>query len=84
VRDEDGHSLLDDTLLLFGGAISDGNRHNHDNLPILLAGGGGGVKPGGLLAHQQGTPLSGLYLSMLHAAGVNARSFGDSSGPVEL
>ena len=84
VRDQEDRSLLEDTLMVFGGAISDGNRHNHDNLPILVAGGGGGVQPGELVAHKPGTPLCGLYLSMLHEAGVAAPTFGDAKGPVQL
>lgn len=84
-RDSEGRSTLDDTLLVFGSAISDGNRHNHNNLPIIVAGGGGGrATPGGVIEHDPGTPLCNLYLSMLHGAGVEQESFGDSTAQARL
>jgi hypothetical protein len=85
MRDAEDRSLLDDTLLVFGSAISDGNRHNHDNLPIILAGGGSGAaRPGRLVTHEKNTPLCNLYLSMLQKSGVEVDSFGDSTGSVQL
>lgn len=78
-------SLLDNSLILLGGGISDGNRHNHENLPILLAGrGGGAVKTGRLVAAPPETPLCNLYLSMLDHAGCTQPSFSDSTGALEL
>ena len=83
-RDGDG-SLLDSTLLTFGSGIGDGNRHNHDTLPILLAGrGGGAVRPGRHVVHPKETPLANLFVTMLRAAGVEAPSFGDSTGALDL
>lgn len=84
VHDKDDRSLLDNTMILFGGAISDGNRHNHNNLPIIMAGGGGGIETGNLVAHEPNTPLCSMYLSMLQRAGVDVESFGDSKGTVAL
>jgi hypothetical protein len=82
VREGDG-SLLDNTLVVFGSAIGDGNRHNHDQLPILLAGGGRGrVKGGRHLRFEPGTPLCSLYLRLLRFAGSRARSFGDATAPL--
>jgi hypothetical protein len=79
--DEGGSSLLDNVLICYGGGISDGNKHNHDDLPILLAGGGGGTITGGRhLAYKKKTPICNLYLEMLARAGINADSFGDSTG----
>ncbi|HEX2836726.1 MAG TPA: DUF1552 domain-containing protein [Phycisphaerales bacterium] len=73
-------SVLDNSLIVFGGGISDGNRHNHENLPILLAGRGGGtVEAGRLLRTPKETPLCNLYLSMLDKAGCPADSFADST-----
>ena len=78
-------SVLDNSLVLFGGGISDGNRHNHENLPILLAGRGGGtVETGRLLRTPAETPLCNLYLSMLDRAGCSAEMFADSTGRLGL
>ena len=76
-------NLLDHSLVLYGSAIRDGNRHDHYDLPLLLAGSGGGaVKPGGHRTWESHTPLSNLFLSMLDAAGAGAdvTEFGDSTG----
>lgn len=83
---EDGEdSLLDRSLVLYGSGIGDGNRHNHDRLPILLAGrGGGAVRPGRHVAFPKETPLANLYVTMLRAAGVETPSFGDSTGALDL
>ncbi len=77
----DGESnLLDNSMIVYGGAIGDGNRHNHDDLPILLAGKAGGrIKPGRLIRYDN-VPLNNLFLNMLDVAGVSADRFGDSSG----
>lgn len=77
-------ALLDNTLVVFGGGISDGNRHNHEDLPIVLAGGGGGVRTGRLVQTPRETPLCNLYLSMLERAGIPQAGFADSTGAVAL
>ena len=77
----DGAPLLDSTMLLFGGAIADGNRHNHDDLPIVLAGGRSlGINHFGEHIARAGTPLCNLYVSMLNRVGVPSERFGDSTG----
>ena len=77
----DGVPLLDNTMLLFGGAITDGNRHNHDDLPVVLAGGSAlGIKHTGEHIAAAGTPLCNLYVSMLNRIGVKCDRFGDSTG----
>ncbi len=82
---ETGGSLLDNSLILLGGGISDGNRHNHENLPILLAGkGGGGVATGRFIETPAETPLCNLYLSMLELAGCPHPEFADSTGPLAI
>ena len=43
MKDADGTSVLDNSMIVYGSAIGDGNRHNHDELPVVLAGGGGGT-----------------------------------------
>jgi hypothetical protein len=78
---EADRSLLDNSLILVGSGIGDGNRHNHDDLPLLLAGkGGGAVTPGRHIRVRGNTPMCNLYLSVLDAAGVKADRFGDSTG----
>ncbi len=82
---EGSANLLDNSMVVYGSAIGDGNRHNHDELPILLAGkGGGGLKPGRHLKFPKDTPLTNLYLAMLDQAGIHEKSFGDSTGKLEL
>ncbi|MEM9354409.1 MAG: DUF1552 domain-containing protein [Planctomycetota bacterium] len=77
-------TLLDNCLALYGCAISDGNRHDHRELPILLAGrGGGAATPGRHVRYSGDTPLNNLYLSMLDAAGAPLERFGDSTGRVD-
>lgn len=74
-------TMLDNCMVVFGSAIGDGNRHNHDDLPILLAGGGGGtLNPGHHLSYENGTPLCNLYSSLLDRFGVSGDGFGDSTG----
>jgi Protein of unknown function (DUF1552) len=80
IREADGSTLLDNCMIVYGSGIGDGNRHNHDNLPILLAGKGGGtLHPGRHLSYPRETPLMNLYLAMLERVGVKADSFGDST-----
>ncbi|HEX4129046.1 MAG TPA: DUF1552 domain-containing protein [Pirellulales bacterium] len=78
---EGDHTLLDQCMIVYGSGISDGNRHNHDNLPIVLAGrGGGSIKPGRHVRYPERTPLTNLYLSMLDRVGAGVERLGDSTG----
>lgn len=80
-EDVDGKSLLHNSMIVYGGCISDGDRHNHDDLPIILAGqGGGAFKPGRHVDLGEDVPLSNLYVRMLEEFGVNENRFGDSTG----
>ena len=82
--DGDG-SLLDHMVLLYGGSLSDGNLHWHDNLPIMLTGGGAGqIKGGRHLRYPQDTPMPNLLLTMLDMLGIPVESLGDSSGRLDL
>jgi hypothetical protein len=73
--------LLDRALVVYGCGISDGDRHNHDDLPILVAGGANGaVRPGRHVRYPANTPLANLHLSILDRMNVRASSFGDSTG----
>lgn len=79
IREGSG-TLLDNCMIMYGSGISDGDRHNHDDLPILLAGQAGGrIKSGRHIEYLRQTPLCNLYVWMLHQFGVQADSFGDSN-----
>lgn len=74
-------TLLDHSMICYGSALSDGNRHNNENLPILLAGrGGGSIEPGRHVKYDQETPMCNLFLSMLDRIGAPADYIGDSTG----
>ncbi len=78
---ENGKSLLDSSMIVYGGGIGDGDRHNHDRLPIVLAGGGNGrLNPGQHLNLPGKVPMTNLYLAMLERMGVKAENIGDSTG----
>ncbi len=77
---EGDSTLLDNTLLVYGAGISDGNAHNHNNLPILLAGHGGGYKSGQHVIYDDHTPLNNLFITMLDRVGVRVDKLGDSNG----
>ncbi|MEX2262232.1 MAG: DUF1552 domain-containing protein [Bryobacteraceae bacterium] len=82
--DEGGSSLLDNSMILFGSSLKDGNRHDPENLPLILAGRGKGtLRPGRRLRAAPKTPLCNLHLALLHRMGVMEKSFGDSTGPLE-
>ena len=74
-------SLLDHCMIVYGSGISDGNRHNNENLPIVLAGRGGGwIRPGRHIQYSGDTPLNNLFVTMLNQAGATTDSFNDSTG----
>jgi hypothetical protein len=74
-------TLLDNSMLFYGGAIGDGNRHNHNELPVLLAGRAQGtIEPGRHVRYPKDTPLTNLFLSMLDRVGVTEDRLGDSTG----
>jgi hypothetical protein len=81
--EEAGESLLDHSVVVYGSGLSDGNRHVHESLPVLLAGRGGGLLSGRHRILPQGTPLNDLFLTVLQRAGSPATRFGDSRGPLE-
>ena len=77
-------TLLDNTMIVFGGGICDGNSHNHENLPIILAGGGSKLQRGRILKTREETPLTNLHLSLLDRMGVPAERVGDSTGKLDI
>ena len=74
-------SLLDHTMILYGSAISNSDRHSHGPLPSVVVGGGGGtIKGGQHLVYPEHTPLTNLQLTMLNCLGVRTEKLGDSTG----
>ncbi|MDF1814531.1 MAG: DUF1552 domain-containing protein [Verrucomicrobiales bacterium] len=82
---EGNHSLLDQSLILYGSGIGNPNVHDHTNLPILLAGGQGvGIRGNRHIRYHEPVPLANLHLSLLDKAGVRRDKFGDSNGMISL
>ena len=80
-KDIDGKSLLHNAMIVYGSGNADANRHTHNNLPIVLAGGGGGTLTAGRYVKHGSKPLTNLYLSMADRLGLSdVKSFGDSTG----
>ena len=83
VEESNGSTLLDNSMVLFGSGISDGDRHDHVNLPVIVVGKGGGrLRTGQHLVCREETPMSNLLLTMLQQAGVPVDRFGDSTEPL--
>ena len=81
IKEPDG-TLLDNSVVFFSSEISDGNAHNHSNLPIVLAGRGGGMLSPGRAIQFQNANVSQLFISMLATVGVAVKSFGDGTSPL--
>jgi hypothetical protein len=84
VKEANGKTLLDNVMLVYGSGIGDGNRHNHDDLPILLIGNGGGTVEGGRHLKYERAPLMNLYLSLFDRMGCPTDRFGDSTGRLKI
>jgi hypothetical protein len=83
IPDGDG-TLLDHSMIVYGSGLSDGNRHTHEDLPVLLAGrGDGSLRPGRHIVYPRKTPMTNLYLTLLDRLGVRPEKIGDSTGRVE-
>jgi hypothetical protein len=77
-------TLLDNCMIAYGSAIADGNRHDHGELPVLVAGGGGGtIKTGRHAKFTRETPLNNLWLAMLERMGATTKQLGDSTGVLQ-
>jgi hypothetical protein len=82
-KDGEG-TLLDHSTIVYGSSLSDSNRHLHDNLPLLVAGGGAGKIHGGRhIRYPKGTPMTNLFLTMLDGVGMHEDKIGDSTGRIE-
>ena len=80
-KDVDGQSLLHNSMIVYGSGNADGNRHTHVNLPVILAGAGGGVLNTGRFVKFSSTPMSNLLLSLADRMGVSGvERLGDSTG----
>ena len=78
-------NLLDNCMIVYGSGISDGNQHLHENLPVLVAGRGGGtITSGRHIKVEDKTPMTNLYLSLLDRMGAPAERVGDSTGRLEV
>jgi hypothetical protein len=79
-KDVDGNSLLHNSMIVYGGGNADGNRHTHTNLPVVLAGAGGGSLTPGRYVKHGGKPMTNLFLSLADRMGVQGvERFGDST-----
>ncbi len=78
-------TLLDQSMIMYGGGMGDGNLHRHSDLPCLLTGKlGGEFKTGRHIAYPKDTPMSNLLVTILNKSGVPIEKVGDSTGPLEL
>ena len=80
--DGDG-TLLDHTVIVYGSGLSDGNKHTHNDLPVLIVGKGGGLKLGRHVVYAKDTPMTNLYLTLLDRMGVQTEQLGDSTGAID-
>lgn len=81
---EGDSNLLDNSMIVYGAGLSDGNRHLHEDLPTLLIGRGGGfLKPGRRIVYRKETPMCNLHLSLMDRMGVPVENFGDASGRLD-
>jgi hypothetical protein len=84
-READGSSVLDHSMIVYGGGIADGNEHSHTNLPIVLAGGGGATLRPGRFVRMPSMPMTNLFVSLLDRLGIpEMQQFGDSTGRCDL
>ena len=80
---EGDSNILDNSMIVYGAGLSDGNRHTHEDLPTIIAGRAGGyIKPGRRITFRRETPMSNLYLTMMDRMGVHVDHFGDATGRV--
>jgi len=87
VKEPNGSTLLDNVMVMYGSGNGDGNRHNHDDLPILLVGKGGGTIEGGrhiVHGRRPETPLTNLFLTLFERMGAPTTRFGDSTGVLKI
>jgi hypothetical protein len=83
IKEGDG-TLLDNSMIVYGAGLSDGNRHAHEDLPTLIAGSAGKtIKTGRRVVYRRETPMCNLFLGMMDRMGVHTDHFGDSTGTMD-
>jgi hypothetical protein len=83
IEEAGGTTLLDNTIFTLGAGMGDGTTHQYNDLPIVVAGGGGGALKLGKHIHlKPGTPVANLWLTQLHALGIDREKYADSTGTV--
>jgi hypothetical protein len=81
---EGDSNLLERSLIVYGSGLSDGNRHTHEDLPVMVVGQGGGLlRTGRHVVYDSQTPMNNLYLTLMDGMGVPAESLGDSTGKLD-
>jgi Protein of unknown function (DUF1552) len=80
--DGDG-SLLDHSMVIYGSGLSDGNRHTHEDLPVLIVGRGGNFRRADHIVYPKDTPMTNLFLTLLDRVGLQPEKIGDSTGMIE-
>ncbi|MCH2203264.1 MAG: DUF1552 domain-containing protein [Fuerstiella sp.] len=84
IEEANGTTLLDNTIFTLGAGMGDGTTHQYNDLPLVVAGGGGGTLKLGRHVHcQRGTPLANLWLTQLQALGIEREKYADSTGTVD-
>jgi len=83
IKEADGSSLLDNSLVTYGSGLGDGSTHQYNDLPIVMAGGGGRVKSGQHINMPEGTPLANLWLTQAQLMGMELDEFADSRGVID-
>ena len=85
IREANGQTLLESSTLCYGSSISDGHNHGEDNLPLILAGyGGGSINPGRFLNPPRATSMSRMHLAMMQTMGIDFERLGDEERPLDL
>ena len=80
IEESNGTTLLDNTIFTLGAGMGDGTTHQYNDLPLVIAGGGGGtLKLGSHIHCKPGTPLANLWLTQLHALGIERKEYADST-----
>jgi hypothetical protein len=82
-KDATGRSLLDDSMIVYASGLSDGNRHKHDDLPVIVAGRAGGAFRPGRHIQVDPQPMSNLFVTLLDTMGAKTETFGDSNGRLD-
>ena len=82
--EDGGPSLLDNSMIVYGSGLGDGNKHSHEDLPTMIVGRGGDfLKPGRRIEYRRETPMCNLFLTMMDRMGVHRDHFGDATGRLE-